>query len=119
MSESAYEEETEFEEVLASDDVSSIGNGHSDSHFDATPIASSKKRRGKGLLWEEFIFVETGDFVTYSCLDDVKQDVAKEGYSKMCSSPPFLQYRCKHRYCDYKRKYEINVVLGKYISYFQ
>ena len=73
MSESVYEEKTKFEEVLDSDDVSSISNKQSVIHFDPTPIASSKKRRGKGLLWKDFISVETGDFVTYSSLDDVKK----------------------------------------------
>ena len=103
------EDETEFDEVIAVDDISSTSLSLSleqpDSPMLLVPSTTPKKFRGKGLIWEDYLSQETGDFVTYASLDLVKIDAFENEYSKMCSCLPYIQSKCNRRGCEYKRKY--------------
>ena len=116
------EDETEFDEVIAVDDISSTSLSLSleqpDSPVLSVPSTTPKKFRGKGLIWEDYLSQETGDFVTYASLDLVKIDAFENGYSKMCSCLPYIQYKCNRRGCEYKRKYSKKDNLNVYVSFF-
>jgi hypothetical protein len=38
-----------------------------------------KNFHGKGLVWEDYLSQESGDFVTYASLDLVKKDALENG----------------------------------------
>ena len=112
------EDEIEFDEVLAVDDLSSTAEEQPDSPELLVSSTKPKKFRGIGLVWEDHLSQETGDFVTYASLDLVKKDALENGYSKMCSCLPYIQYKCNRRGCEYKRKYSKNNNLNVYVSFF-
>ena len=117
MQDEVYEDEIEFDDPpiideIPSDDIEKVDNAF------ASTSTSEKTCRGKGLLWVEHVLLHNGDTVVYSTLAEVEEDVINSKYSKMCSSPPHLQYRCKTKNCNYKRKYLFSDFYDGYISLF-
>ena len=115
MQDEVYEDEIEFDDPPIVDEIPS-------DELDNVAVASSptsiKTCRGKALLWEEHVSLRNGVTITYPTLEEVTEDVKKNNYSKMCSSVPYMQYRCKMKNCNYKRKYRYSDFYLAYISYF-
>ena len=75
------------------------------------------------MSWEGFtlgrnVSLQNGVTITYPTSEKVTEDVKNRNYSKMCSSVPYMQYRCKIKNCKYKRKYRYSDFYLAYISHF-
>lgn len=120
---SPYVLETSFEDAPSSPMSSSDSeyNDDSDDDFceDGVLNKSNRKYRGKNLAWVDHLSNSKTDFVMYEDLNKVISDAAKMNYSKASSSSIDVHiYKCKHRGCQYKRKY-CRIALGSYfVSYF-
>jgi hypothetical protein len=90
-----------------------------DFHENGVLTKSDRKYRGKGLAWVDHLENSNSDFIMYEDIKDVISDAAKMNYSKASSSSTDVHiYKCKHRGCQYKRKYS-RISLGSYfVSYF-
>ena len=115
MQDEVYEDEIEFDDPPIVDEIPS---DELDNVAVASSLTSIKTCRGKALHWEEHVSLRNGVTITYPTLEEVTEDVKKNNYSKMCSSVPYMQYRCKMKNCNYKRKYRYSDFYLAYISYF-
>lgn len=115
MQDDVYEDEIEFDDPPI---VEEIPSDELDNVAVASSPTSIKACRGKALHWEEHVSLRNCDIISYPTLEDVEEDVKNCNYSKMCSSVPYMQYRCRIKKCNFKRKYRYSNFYVGYISYF-
>ena len=95
-----YEDETGFEERLASLLPTSESSDDNDSadEQNGTVAESNRKYRGNGLLWEEYIDPITKSHESFMTFEAVTRDAIKSDYSKRGSSSANSQiYVCRSK----------------------
>ena len=103
-----YEDETGFEERVASPLPTSESSDDDDSadEQNGTVAESNRKYRGNGLLWEEYIDPITKSHESFMTFEAVTRDAIESDYSKRGSSGANSQiYVCRSKGCRFLKKY--------------
>lgn len=116
-----YEDETGFEERVASPLPTSESSDDDDSadEQNGTVAESNRKYRENGLLWEEYIDPFTKSHESFMTFEAVTRDAIESDYLRRGSSGANSQiYVCRSKGCKYFEKYKQIDSTRQFYSYF-